>query len=240
MLLYAGFQVTDYSFSRFGVMMNKRRVWLINLTFLLFVICFLVLKLGGISCPLCGLIRGGHNTSAKALIFLGADVNLPCSKTAETPLCCALDSPVVDISILEACVNAGALKTIDRNPLFCIDHVSNADLYTDFLIKHGVDVNATGPDGYTALMKFSYSNYLSVVEKLLDHGAQIDVVSKTGCTALSEAVLQGNVEVARCLIFAGANRKMKINGKSLYDIADEKQSYYEENENLYMPQVRRD
>ncbi len=82
------------------------------------------------------------------------------------------------------------------------DHVACFEL----LLRYGADVNAMDQDGSTAL------NYLTAggttgqwVERLINAGADVRVASRTtGATTLHRAAFNGNCDVVRLLIRAGA------------------------------------
>ena len=78
------------------------------------------------------------------------------------------------------------------------------------LLESGVDVNARGADGATALLLAA--NNSEMVELLLDSGADVDLKSKTKTkkfTPLAAAVLLGNAKSVRLLIEAGADVNIK-------------------------------
>ena len=61
----------------------------------------------------------------------------------------------------------------------------------ELLIQHGANVNATTPDGKTALMFAAMFNQLAVVDCLLAHGADIEARTDDGKTALMLADAMG-------------------------------------------------
>ena len=72
-------------------------------------------------------------------------------------------------------------------------------------IASGVDVNASEPDGSTALHWASYTVDQELVRALLDAGARADITNNYGSSPLSEAVKLGNVDLVETLLGAGAN-----------------------------------
>jgi ankyrin repeat protein len=68
-----------------------------------------------------------------------------------------------------------------------------------------VDVNATAPDGSTALLWATYKVDHELVRALLKAGAKANVTNNYGATPLTEAVKLGDVELVRILLEAGAD-----------------------------------
>jgi len=83
-------------------------------------------------------------------------------------------------------------------------------------IAAGADVNNLEEHGRTALHFAAYTGKLTdpegnqvkttaLVKALIDAGADVNVADKGGSTALHEATPNGNTEIAKLLIAAGAN-----------------------------------
>jgi ankyrin repeat protein len=68
-----------------------------------------------------------------------------------------------------------------------------------------IDVNATEPDGSTALLWATYHVDHELVHALLKAGARANVTNHFGATPLGEAAKLGDVELARALLDAGAD-----------------------------------
>jgi ankyrin repeat protein len=83
-------------------------------------------------------------------------------------------------------------------------------------------------------MKFAYEGNEGAVQKLLSNGAQVNFRSANGRTALEEAVSRGNLEITEILLRAGADRSVRINGRTLIEIATEKRNVYERASNPTM------
>jgi len=79
------------------------------------------------------------------------------------------------------------------------------------LVEGGANVNATNALGRTALMFASSYGFLAIVQDLLDHRADANVVPKdtTGWTALIAAARNGHLEVTRVLLDHGADVSVK-------------------------------
>src|ERR1700690_2362 len=69
------------------------------------------------------------------------------------------------------------------------------------LIKlHPGDVNASQPDGSTALLWAAYWNDEKAVEALLAAGANVNASNREGFTALSQACTNGNAAMVEALL----------------------------------------
>src|SRR5829696_2414303 len=73
------------------------------------------------------------------------------------------------------------------------------------LIERGVDVNAKGVDGATALHRAVNSDHLTVADLLLHAGADATAADRYGVTPLYLACLNGNASMIRRLLDAGAD-----------------------------------
>lgn len=69
------------------------------------------------------------------------------------------------------------------------------------------DVNATSPDGSTALHWAAHWNDLDAVRALLKAGAAANVANRYGSSPLSEAAALGNAAIVKALLDAGADPK---------------------------------
>jgi uncharacterized protein len=88
------------------------------------------------------------------------------------------------------------------------DAVQNRDMDSvRALMKQHVNVNATQPDGTTALHWAAHWNDLDAVTLLLRAGANVKVANRYGATPLSEAAAVGNVAIIEALLKAGADPK---------------------------------
>src|ERR1043166_4245150 len=75
------------------------------------------------------------------------------------------------------------------------------------LIRQRSDVNATQPDGTTALHWAAHWNDLETVKLLLRAGANAKAANRYGVTPLSEAAAAGSAAMIEALIKAGADPK---------------------------------
>ncbi len=87
-----------------------------------------------------------------------------------------------------------------------VDAVKEANAQTiRGLLRQGVDVNATEPDGATALHWAARNDDRATVALLLRAGAKVNVANRYGVTPLALAVNNGSVTVTQALLNAGAD-----------------------------------
>jgi hypothetical protein len=90
------------------------------------------------------------------------------------------------------------------------EHAYDGDLIAvGLFVNAGMDVNANGEDGETALMLAAYKGGPVVVQVLLDKGAEINVKEDDGWTALMIAADEGNPVIAQMLLDKGADVNMQ-------------------------------
>lgn len=71
--------------------------------------------------------------------------------------------------------------------------------------QHPADVNATQPDGSTALLWAAYWNDKGAVEALIAAGANVNAANRYGVTPLSQACTNGDAAMVEALLKAGAD-----------------------------------
>ena len=89
-------------------------------------------------------------------------------------------------------------------------------------LDRGLDVNIrAGDDEWTALMNAAARGHLTSLKLLLDAGADPDLESAHGKTALILAALNNYPEIVSELLRGGANEKMEYLGRSAQQWAEE-------------------
>jgi ankyrin repeat protein len=80
------------------------------------------------------------------------------------------------------------------------------------LLERPTDVNASQPDGMTALHWAAYQDDLELVDRLLRAGATVRATNRYGVTPLSLACTNGNVAMVERLLAAGADANAVLPG----------------------------
>ena len=91
-----------------------------------------------------------------------------------------------------------------------LEHRDTASVQT--LLNRGVEINATQPDGMTALHWAAYQDDLETTKALLVAGADANAANRYGVTPLSLACTNGNVAMVELLIKAGADPNAALPG----------------------------
>jgi uncharacterized protein len=91
------------------------------------------------------------------------------------------------------------------SPIADVAMKGDMDAVRALLKQHPGDVNASQPDGSTALLWAAYWNDDQAVEALLAAGANVNASNRDGFTALSQACTNGNPAMVEELLKAGAD-----------------------------------
>ena len=92
-----------------------------------------------------------------------------------------------------------------NSPLADVAMKGDLDTLNALIKQHPGDVNASQPDGSTALLWAAYWNDEKAVEALLAAGANVNASNRDGFTALSQACTNGNAHLVETLLKAGAD-----------------------------------
>lgn len=160
----------------------------------------------GSSATVADVAEQGNASAVLALLKKGADVNRPQADGA-TALHWA--AHYNDVALAKRLLGAGAKPNMANDygvtPLFLAAINGSADMI-DALLTGGGDANAARPSGETVLMTAVRSGTTAAVSRLLKGGANVNAVQRSkGQSALHWAVAQGDVNMARTLIEAGAD-----------------------------------
>ncbi|KAI6181053.1 KH domain-containing protein [Aphelenchoides besseyi] len=184
--------------------------------------------------PLMEAAREGHRDVVELLLDHGANVNSKIEEGIETPLTLAASGGY--LNIVEMLVSHGGDLTIgERTPLFeatqeghievvkfifVRDDIScslvsaaetnNMEL-VDYFLEKNADINYFSKEGRTPLMEAAKQGHLTVIESLVNRGADVNIISPTNdATALSLACLFGRADVTQYLLEHGANPEVSL------------------------------
>ena len=118
----------------------------------------------------------------------------------------------LSIPVLLLTVGAGASQSRES----IIDAVRTGDVAAvrTLLDAGGVDVDATEPDGTSALHWAVHRDHVGVVELLIGAGADVNLTNDYGVTPLSLACTNGSAEVVARLLDAGADPEVRTEGET--------------------------
>ena len=185
--------------------------------------------------PIWNILKNNDLAGLQALLKDEAfDVNMR-NKYGDTPLHVAVQRTKWDDVALQMLLVLLAAPNLevdacnqDKNTAFhyfCqkFDHPSMLGPFNRF-VERGVDVNAQNSFGETPLHKaiFNQSLKLGMVDLLWARGAQLEIFSESGETALHYAVRLGREDMVKFLIQKGADLNAKSSaGKTPLDVATE-------------------
>jgi ankyrin repeat protein len=173
----------------------------------------------------------GQLEAVKLLVEAGADVNACSWKTGETPLLNAADAgekevydylyPLVSDDIRRRGERelARGIKLRERKQRKDIENFIDAAMNgqveaVQARIKKGIDINAIGSNGETALMCAAYYGHISTIKVLIKAGANLDILSEEDVTGVGKSALMvvassyfatNRHEVIKVLVEGGAN-----------------------------------
>lgn len=173
----------------------------------------------------------GQLEAVKLLVEAGADVNAWIWKTSETPLLNAADAgekevydylyPLVSDDIRkigEKRIAKGIKikqKKRKKNTENFIDAAMMGQVeFVQAAIKNGIDINAIGSNGKTALMYAALYGHIPIIKALIQAGANLDILSDEEIAGFSKTALMyvassyfatNRHEVIKVLVEAGAN-----------------------------------
>jgi ankyrin repeat protein len=138
------------------------------------------------------------------LLEAGANPN-HCEQPYSSPLYVAQTEGLHEIQ--KMLLRSGADQIPDLHMALLNDR--KRDAHT--LISSGAKVNIEGPGGYTPLMIAAGKGFLPLTKKLIQHGARVDEQNWSGNSALHQAVMNDQTDVASYLIAAGADPSITNN-----------------------------
>ncbi len=145
----------------------------------------------------------GNLSKVRSLINQGTDINAMDNNNATILMLAALGSHVEVVRFL---LQSGAdvnLKGDKGVTALMVGIFANSDILVRMFLESGAKVDDKF-NGVTALMVASEIGNLDIVRMLVEAGADINLKNDYGKTALSYAVLKGNVKVIEYLKSKGA------------------------------------
>jgi uncharacterized protein len=119
-----------------------------------------------------------------------------------------LDKGLVDVNVRLEGGETIMVHAVLRNDSSLVRH----------LIQRGGDVNAAGvKDGVTPLHVAARSNFVDIIELLLDAGAMVSAADRNAITALRWSVMNNHVEAATILLLANATIEAGEEGEATHD-----------------------
>jgi len=111
----------------------------------------------------------------------------------------------------------------DETKLHVAVRLHNLKLVRGALRDQGLDIDALGTYGWTALHEAASCGYIDIVILLLENGADPDIQdSLQKCTPIHLAARNGHLEVVRSLVRGGARLDLRnAEGKIPQDYADD-------------------
>jgi len=106
-------------------------------------------------------------------------------------------------------INPDTLNARNQNgftPLI-IAVYQNQQAFSEALLKHGVNVNVTSPEG-PAMLGACYKGNIELVILLLNYKADVNLCNSNGTSGLMYAALSDNVSLAKILLANGAKKNL--------------------------------
>lgn len=159
--------------------------------------------------PLMIAARNGATSLVEALLDHGAETEIR-DEVGGTPLNRAVDRG--DSHIVRLLLDRGAdPKTIDFFARTIVHSavINNRDETLRTILRHsaGIDINAQGKDGRTAMHDAAYNNSFSNIEILFAHGGRTDILDSSNRSPLS--VARDNTSVEATVVLTGLRQKEK-------------------------------
>jgi ankyrin repeat protein len=151
-------------------------------------------------------VHRGNLEIVDLLIGAGADVNAA-NAHGVTPLALAAENaqPTMVARLLKAGANPNAALPVQGESILMTAALAGNLEVVTMLLDRGAQVDArTARSGQTALMWAVSENHVAVTRLLIERGADVRARSATGFTPMLFAAQQGNVEIGRMLLAAGA------------------------------------
>ncbi len=143
--------------------------------------------------------RSNDTTRIKALHILNQDSINSTNENGFSPLIIAVYSQQADAvkALLQLGANPNA-NSPEGTALVAASYKGNLNLL-NLLLSNGAKPDECNEDGVSALMYAAQFNYKNIVIRLIEYGANINLRSKAGYTALDYAKKNGHIELVAFL-----------------------------------------
>jgi len=165
----------------------------------------------------------GNLLEVKLYIQEGADPNI-CDKDGFTPLMFAITNgdPRVTAYLIEHGSDVNMRNIVGQTSLM-LAALGGHRRIVEQLVRAGADVQAVDQEKRSVLAwAASRGDFPEVISVLATFGANPDMPDIHGITPLMRAALLGYVESVAVLLTLGADSSAKFQGKTAYQMADEK------------------
>lgn len=156
------------------------------------------------------------------LIERGADVN-KMNNYNYTPLhiSCELNCDEIIKLLLENSADPNILNTDNENPLMLYVKSGKNSSVIESLIEVGTDIDHNDQYGDNVFERSITHNNIVAVSILIKH-IDINALTKFGLTPLMYCVISNKEKMLRILLEFGADVNIKIDGKTAWDMAEDK------------------
>src|SRR5262249_38526462 len=149
--------------------------------------------------PLQFAVVGGNIPLIQNLLKHGADINLQ-DDLGRSAVSCALDSGPILKLLLEAGAKPDLKLGDGQTPLLLALQMTSRTDAAELLLTHRANVNFQSKTGRTPLLVAVLVNSKEVVQKLLDKGADPNLKSLEGFSALQIAASLGQTNIMSVLL----------------------------------------
>ena len=173
-------------------------------------------------------VSEGHENIVKLLLDYGADPNTVTEyKTSPLEIATTSGYETIAHSLIEAGtrVNLGnaLISAAQCGMLSIVESLLSLGVCVNEKRQEGmeeVDDDPSGTVGRSALHEAAWAGHGKIVTTLLQHRADIDATYNCGDTALHDAVRNGQYDVVKILVDAGAKTDVVVHGQSPFTLAE--------------------
>ena len=152
--------------------------------------------------------QSGNVEIAKLLLSHGAFINLQAPTNGHTPLIDAIwhEKPELVTYLLEQMANPDIIASDGFTALNIVGRTNNSKLFESILIEHNKQ-----KENYAKSLKLFNAvkqKDLGLTKKLISQGMDLNQRAENGMNPLLQAALQGNADIVKALLEAGADIKI--------------------------------